>query len=42
MDLSTKEFHPLARIAKNTACGGGFVWPLFFAVVAYIGLLLKS
>ncbi|MGI6318219.1 MAG: diacylglycerol kinase family protein [Firmicutes bacterium] len=36
VDLSTKEFHPLARIAKNTAAGAVLFAAVFSLVVAYM------
>ncbi len=36
VDLKTKEFHPLARFAKNVAAGAVLCAALFALIVAYI------
>ena len=36
VDLKTREFHPLARVAKNVAAGAVLCAALFALVVAYI------
>ncbi|RJX29601.1 MAG: diacylglycerol kinase family protein [Dethiobacter sp.] len=36
VDLKTKQFHPLARIAKNVAAGAVLCAALFALVVAYV------
>ena len=36
VDLKTKEFHPLARFAKNIAAGAVLFAALFALVVAYV------
>ena len=36
VDLKTKEYHPLARIAKNVAAGAVLCAALFALVVAYL------
>jgi diacylglycerol kinase (ATP) len=36
VDLKTRKFHPLARVAKNVAAGAVLCAALFALVVAYI------